>query len=83
MDNSSSNLASPSESGGNSKFKTLKKKIKNKFRLSRAEEGITRGKTIAEAVETLRRSNELLEEIEESEADALKIEFQGKFLWIT
>lgn len=78
---SHSNLSSPttteSENGGpvtgNSKFKTLKKKIRNKFRLSRPAEGT---KTIAQAVETLRRSNELLTETDDS--DALKSEFKGK-----
>lgn len=77
--NNSSSLSSPkeSESGGSLTFKTLKKKIRNKFRLSRAEEGT---KTIAQAVETLRRSNELLTEgvTETDDSEALKSEFKGK-----
>ena len=72
--NNSSALSSPkeSESGGSFKFKTLKKKIKNKFRLSRGGEG---NRTIAQAVETLKRSNDLLSETDN--AEVLKIEFNG------
>lgn len=78
---SSPNPNSPIESvnGATSKFKTLKKKIKNKFRLSSAGD-----KTIAQAVETLKRSNDLLAETAESDnSEALKTEFKGKvqLLW--
>ena len=59
--------------GSNSKFKTLKKKIRNKFRLSRGGEDV---KTIAQAVETLKRSDELLSEVN-SNPEQIKNEFKG------
>lgn len=61
------------ESGGsNSKFKTLKKKIRNKFRLSRGEDV----KTISQAVEALKRSDELLSE-PDGDPDQIKTEFKS------
>lgn len=71
-------LTSPKsvESGSsNSKFKTLKKKIRNKFRLSRGDDV----KTIAQAVETLKRSDELLSSLSDNNnPDQIKNEFKGK-----
>lgn len=62
------------ESGGsNSKFKTLKKKIRNKFRLSRGEDV----KTISQAVETLKRSDELLSVPDGGDPEKIKNEFKG------
>lgn len=75
MNDQLSHVSSPkgAESLTNSKFKTLKKKIRNKFRLSRAEDV----KTIAQAVETLKRSEELLT-LPHDNSDQLKNEFKGK-----
>lgn len=80
MNDQSSQITSPKsvESSSTSKFKTLKKKIKNKFRLSRTEDV----KTIAQAVETLRRSDELIFNTSEN-GDQLKIEFKGKNIYNT
>lgn len=61
----------------NSKFKTLKKKIRNKFRLSRPEEV----KTLAQAVETLKRSDEFLTSSPQ-DSDQMKAEFKGTSNWI-
>lgn len=47
---------SESGSGTNSTFKLLKKKIRNKFRLSKSNV-----KSLSEASEILKRSNEILE----------------------
>lgn len=72
---SSSQVSSPKsvESASSSKFKTLKKKIKNKFRLSRAEDV----KTIAQAVETLKRSGDLMS-LPDNNSEQFKNEFKGK-----
>lgn len=59
-------------SGINSKFKTLKKKIRNKFRLSRTKDV----KTLAQAVETLKRSDELLTS-STGDTKEFKNEFKG------
>ena len=59
-------------SSSNSKFKTLKKKIRNKFRLSRGEDV----KTISQVVEALKKSDELLAE-SNSDPDHIKNEFKG------
>ena len=77
MNDHSSQVSSPKsvEPGSNSKFKTLKKKIRNKFRLSRAEDV----KTIAQAVETLRRSGELISQPNDN-SDQLKNEFKGEIV---
>lgn len=77
MNDHSSQISSPKsvESGSNSKFKTLKKRIRNKFRLSRAEDV----KTIAEAVETLKRSGELMSQPND-DSDRLKNEFKGELV---
>jgi hypothetical protein len=75
MNDSSNQVSSPKsvESGGSSsKFKTLKKKIRNKFRLSRGEDV----KTIAQAVETLKRSDELLAGLNDN-PEQIKNEFKG------
>jgi hypothetical protein len=79
-DNSKMNeqVSSPKsvESGGSgSKFKTLKKKIRNKFRLSRGDDV----KTISQAVEALKRSDELLAEPNVN-PDVIKNEFKGILL---
>ena len=63
---------SDESSGINSKFKTLKKKIRNKFRLSRKEDV----KTFAQAVETLKRSDELLT-APTGDTNEFKNEFKG------
>lgn len=69
------------ESGGgsNSKFKTLKKKIRNKFRLSRGEDV----KTISQAVETLKRSDELLSVPDGGDPEKIKNEFKGMVFFLS
>lgn len=73
-----SQITSPKGSDGasNSKFKTLKKKIRNKFRLSRPD-GI---KTIAQAVEILRKSDEILTLHIENNSEIMENEFKGSYL---
>lgn len=72
MNNQVSSPISVESNGSNSKFKTLKKKIRNKFRLSRGDDV----KTIAQAVETLKRSDELLSGPID-DPDQIKNEFKG------
>lgn len=75
-----SEISSPKsvESSSNSKFKTLKKKIRNKFRLSRAEDV----KTISQAVEILKKSDELLAVPNNNDSELLKNEFKGIFIHV-
>ncbi len=75
MDNNS-HVTSPKSfdsSSSNSKFKTLKKKIRNKFRLSRTEDV----KTISQAVEVLKKSNDILSLPNETNSELIKSEFKG------
>ena len=66
------------ESSSSSKFKTLKKKIRNKFRLSRTED--TKTITIAQAVEALKHSNEILSLPPQENSEQLKNEYKGKLI---
>lgn len=62
-------------STSNSTFKSIKKKIRNKFRLSRADSNV---KTLAQAVQTLKRSDDFLTTLPQGN-DQIKEEFKGIF----